>query len=75
MEVDGYRHNFEGFCESFTYLMCIIKRRMTTFKGSHMKVFGKSPFSSHSLLSIQPSKNHENTSRGYTLNGFIEFFP
>ena len=28
-------HNYEGFCENFTYRMSVIKERMTPDQGTH----------------------------------------
>ena len=33
MDVGRYRYNFKSFCENFTYLMSINRRRMTITKG------------------------------------------
>ena len=34
----GYRDNFEGFYENFTYLMSIINERTITTLGAHAKL-------------------------------------
>ena len=35
MDVGGYRHNYEGFYEKFTYHMSINRERMTKTQGAH----------------------------------------
>ena len=45
MNIGGYKHDFEGFCEKFTYLISKNKRRMRTPKCTYAK------FVRNSLLS------------------------
>ena len=35
MDVDGYRHNYEGFYEKFIYQIFVNRERMNTTQGAH----------------------------------------
>ena len=50
MDIGGYRHNFEGFWEKFTYLMSINKEKMNTIEGAHTKFMKSSLLSFFALL-------------------------
>ena len=49
IDIGKYRHNYEGFCENFTYLMSINKKIMTTTQGALISII-KTLTSSPSLL-------------------------
>ena len=50
MDIDGYRHNYEGLYEKFTYQMLINRGRRTHNSKSLCKPYVNSPISSLSLL-------------------------
>ena len=73
MGVGGYRHNYEDFYEKSLYQMSINIKRMTITQGAHASLVKFFLISYLSLLvknfeeEIQPSKDCEDTARGYTL--------
>ena len=74
MDIDQYRHSYEGFCENFICPMFINRGRMMTTRGAHASI-ARILFSSSylSLLmknikeEIQSFGDHVDITRGWTL--------
>ena len=45
MDISGYKHDYEGFCENFTYPISINKGKTTKTEGIHRNFVGNSLFS------------------------------
>ena len=54
MDVNEYRHNYEGFCEKFMYPMSINKGTITIAQGDHVSIIRILSF----LFSLSLSQEH-----------------
>ena len=50
MNVDGYRHNYEGFYDKSTYQKSINRERTTIIEGAHVSIMRILSFISLPLL-------------------------
>ena len=70
MDVSGYQHNFEGYCEKSSYQMSIYIERKITTKATHPSLVKNSLVSSVYLFvknfeeESQPSSINVDTAKG-----------
>ena len=69
MDVDKYRHNYEGFYKKITHQMSINRERMTTTQGAHASLVRIISLFSFSLYEsfeeeIQLSRDGTDIARG-----------